>query len=87
MDLMVLLPKTSGDAPSPTPVHWLGVDDEWSAAEELGPLAAIDQDTANLERVQQGLKASHKAGVTFADYQESRLRHFHFTLDEYVVPR
>jgi hypothetical protein len=43
-----------------------------------------DQDTENLRRVQKGLRATHKRGVTLANYQESRIRHFHNTLDSYV---
>jgi Ring hydroxylating alpha subunit (catalytic domain) len=44
-----------------------------------------DQDTDNLRRIQKGLKASRKPGVTLARYQESRIRHFHATLDAYLA--
>ena len=44
-----------------------------------------DQDTDNLRRIQRGLRASKKPGVTLAAYQESRLRHYHATLDDYMV--
>ncbi len=43
-----------------------------------------DQDTDNLIRIQKGLRTSRKPGVTLARYQESRLRHCHATLDDYV---
>ena len=35
-------------------------------------------------RVQQGLEALAAAEVTLARYQESRIRHFHATLDAYL---
>jgi hypothetical protein len=43
-----------------------------------------DQDTENLRRIQKGLRATHKPGITLANYQESRIRHFHQTLDKYM---
>ena len=45
-----------------------------------------DQDTDNLKRIQRRLRASKKPGVTLAAYQESRIRHFHETLDRYMFP-
>jgi hypothetical protein len=44
-----------------------------------------DQDTDNLMRIQRGLRASKKPGVTLARYQESRIRHYHETLDAYMA--
>ena len=43
-----------------------------------------DQDTDNLIRLQKGLRTSRRPGVTLARYQESRLRHCHATLDDYM---
>ncbi len=52
---------------------------------ELGLLGPVfDQDLANLPFVQQGLKATRKPGITLADYQESRIRHFHHLLDTWM---
>jgi hypothetical protein len=44
-----------------------------------------DQDTDNLMRIQRGLRTSRKPGVTLTQYQESRIRHFHETLDAYLA--
>jgi hypothetical protein len=44
-----------------------------------------DQDTNNLMRIQKGLRTTRKPGVTLARYQESRIRHFHNTLDDYMA--
>ena len=44
----------------------------------------LDQDTENLILQQQGLEASAKAGLTLANYQEIRIRHFEKAVDKYV---
>ena len=86
MEIMLLFSKApDGSHPPPAAVTWLGLDDPWSAAPELGSASMVaDQDTDNLKRIQRGLRASRKPGVTLAAYQESRIRHFHETLDSYV---
>ena len=50
-------------------------------AESIGSNPAVlgrilNQDNSTLGRVQRGLKASAKPGVTTAHYEESRIRHF-----------
>jgi phenylpropionate dioxygenase-like ring-hydroxylating dioxygenase large terminal subunit len=71
--------------PAPAPVHWLGPDDDWTEATELGVLAMIfNQDTGNLPRVQRGLHAMTKPGVTFGNYQEMRIRHYHRELGRWL---
>ncbi|TDI61067.1 MAG: aromatic ring-hydroxylating dioxygenase subunit alpha, partial [Alphaproteobacteria bacterium] len=60
-------------------------DDTWSSVPELGGYGPIlDQDTPNMIRMTKGLKTTRKPGVTFANYQENRLRQFHGVLDDYV---
>jgi phenylpropionate dioxygenase-like ring-hydroxylating dioxygenase large terminal subunit len=44
----------------------------------------FDQDTEILALQQQGLRAGGKRTVTLSRYQESRIRHFHQTLDQYL---
>ena len=64
---------------------FLTVDQKWADAEELGGLGfVLDQDTTNMAAVQQGLNAYYNDGVTFANYQENRIRHHHQTLDRYM---
>jgi phenylpropionate dioxygenase-like ring-hydroxylating dioxygenase large terminal subunit len=86
MEIMYLFAKApDGSHPEPAPIRWLSVDDTWSMAPELGAGSMVaDQDTDNLKRIQKGLRASKK-GVTLARYQESRIRHFHETLDAYMA--
>jgi phenylpropionate dioxygenase-like ring-hydroxylating dioxygenase large terminal subunit len=75
----------SGPRPEPAPMRLLGEDQEWIVAEdEIGGLAGVfQQDMTNMPRVQKGMK-SLKRGVTLANYQESRLRHLHWKIDEYI---
>jgi phenylpropionate dioxygenase-like ring-hydroxylating dioxygenase large terminal subunit len=75
----------NGPRPDPTPMRLLGEDQEWIVAEdEIGGLAGVfQQDMTNMPMVQKGMK-SLKRGVTLANYQESRLRHLHWKIDEYI---
>jgi phenylpropionate dioxygenase-like ring-hydroxylating dioxygenase large terminal subunit len=87
MEIMFLFSKApDGSHPAPATMTILGPDQSWSDAPELGSAAMVaDQDTDNLMRIQKGLRASKKPGVTLARYQESRIRHFHETLDAYML--
>ena len=42
----------------------------------------FDQDLFNMPRVQTGLEATRKPGVTLSNYQESKVRWLHAKLDE-----
>ena len=57
-------------------------DEDWTNAPELGLLARVfNQDTFNLPKVQRGLRTTDKPGVTLANYQETKIRHFHGLLE------
>ena len=85
MECMFLDPWDHGEPKPPAvPIHWLGVDDDWTEAPELGMLARVfNQDSFNLPKVQIGL-ASLQKDITLANYQETKIRHFHHLLDQYV---
>ena len=92
MECMFLSPyDESQPKPPSAPIHWLGPDSDWTEAEELGFLARVfNQDTFNLPKVQIGLQTlKHaqvgKSGVTLANYQETKIRHFHILLDEWLA--
>ena len=73
-------------SPRPAPIHWLSDDEDWTCAPELGFLARVfNQDTFNLGRVQRGLRASRGRELTFARYQETKIRHFHTLLDRWLA--
>ena len=44
-----------------------------------------DQDADHLNRIRFGVRASNKPGVTLSNYQESRIRQVHRTLDQYMA--
>ena len=82
MEVFLLAPYR-GSRPAPAPLHWLDVDEPWTQAPELGSLANIFmQDTFNLPNVQRGLRAASHTHVTFARYQEMKIRHFHTLLEK-----
>jgi hypothetical protein len=65
----------------------LAPDQDWGDGTNFGLLADVfRQDMANLPRLQKGLRATRKAGVTLGDYQEVRIRHFHRELGRWLDP-
>jgi Ring hydroxylating alpha subunit (catalytic domain) len=86
MECMYMAPiPADGNYPKGLPIHWLGVDDDWVEAPELGHLAKIfNQDSRNLPFVQEGLHATQRPALQLASYNETKLRHFHKLLDEWV---
>ncbi len=86
MECMLLEPfDQSQPRPPAAPIHWLGVDDDWTNAPELGLLARVfNQDTFNLPKVQRGLGSLRK-GITLANYQETKIRHFHWLLEQWIA--
>ena len=89
MEIMFLFAKApDGSHPPAAPMRMLRADQDWKDAPELGSAAMVaDQDSENLRRIQKGLRATRKPGATLARYQESRIRHFHETLDAYMAKR
>jgi phenylpropionate dioxygenase-like ring-hydroxylating dioxygenase large terminal subunit len=84
MECIFLAPFT-GERPPPATQRHLGVDDDWTEAPELGLLARVfNQDVFNLPKVQLGLESGAIDRVTFAEYQETKLRHFHQLLEEWI---
>ena len=85
MDVYLLAPF-QGERPAPAKTQWLGVDESWvEAAGALGSSARVfDQDSFNMPRVQRGLHTTRRTTVIFSRYQESKIRHFHKLLAEWV---
>ncbi len=74
-----------GDRPEPAKTHWLDEAQDWTEATELGMLARVfNQDTTNLPNVQLGLQATQAEHLVFAKYQETKLRHFHYLLEQWI---
>ncbi|HQV57243.1 MAG TPA: aromatic ring-hydroxylating dioxygenase subunit alpha [Ilumatobacteraceae bacterium] len=80
MECMILSPF-KGERPPAATLRMLGVDDDWTEAHELGLLTRVfNQDVYNLPRVQAGLASGALDQVTFARYQESKIRMVHTEL-------
>ena len=86
MDIMKLEPVPEGKPrPAPAPTRVLGPGEDWADVPEFGALGRVfNQDTARFERIQKGLRASVRSALTLSRYQESRIRHFHATLESYL---
>jgi phenylpropionate dioxygenase-like ring-hydroxylating dioxygenase large terminal subunit len=84
MQVMLLAPWPEGKPkPPPRPQRFLGPDDHWTEAQELGNLAKIfEQDVGNIPSVHRGLKAKQPAHVWYSAYQESVIRNFHETYEK-----
>jgi hypothetical protein len=88
-DVQLQLPfNPEGPRPPSAPLKVLGAEDSFAEhAPELSLFAAIfDQDFTNLVAIQKGMRSHGKTGLTFAEYHESRIRHFHQLLDEWLTP-
>jgi phenylpropionate dioxygenase-like ring-hydroxylating dioxygenase large terminal subunit len=87
MEVRVLARAPHGE-PVPRAAEMILLSDEqpWSTVEAWGKLGAVyDQDMGNLPFVQEGLVSSPNDRVELGRYQESRIRHFHATLDKYLA--
>ncbi|MCP5178958.1 MAG: aromatic ring-hydroxylating dioxygenase subunit alpha [Pseudomonadales bacterium] len=85
-DLYFLRPKHPENAPPPPPEPLLlDIQDSYTLAEGLGALGAVyDQDTDNMAAQTRGFKTCQKGGQTLGNYQESRIRHVHARVNDYV---
>lgn len=79
-------PKDGSDVETAT-VQILQDHQSFAEAEGMDPGFGVilDQDTDNLYAQQEGLEASVKNGLSLADYQEIRIRHFEQTIDKYMA--
>ena len=87
MEIMMLFSKAEdGSHPPAGKPTIVGLDQSWHDVPGMGSAADVtDQDTENLKRIQRGIRAARKPGATMSVYQESRIRHFHRTLEEYMA--
>jgi hypothetical protein len=86
MDIRLMAPLPPG-APRPpsAPVHLHEDGQDWNEIPDIGALGPVfAQDTANLRRMQRGLRTTRKPGVTLTNYQESRIRHHAATIERYI---
>ena len=86
MECMFMAPiPDSGEYEPVREIHWLGVDEDWTNAPELGMLAKVfNQDLRNLPYVYEGQKATQREHLRVGDYNELKLRHFHELYSKWV---
>jgi phenylpropionate dioxygenase-like ring-hydroxylating dioxygenase large terminal subunit len=86
IDIMVFEPvPEGGPRPPAAPTRNLGPEESWADVPELGVFGRVfNQDGSTFGRVQRGLRASVRPTTTLSSYHESRIRHFHATLDLYL---
>ena len=86
MECMYLAPiPDDGNYTPVSEIHWLETDEDWTAAPELGSLAGVfNQDVRNMAFVYDGMKATARECVRFADYNETKIRHFHDLYGKWV---
>jgi phenylpropionate dioxygenase-like ring-hydroxylating dioxygenase large terminal subunit len=88
MEVRMLTPVPDGrPIPRSVPMEMLKDGEPWASSPGIGPSlgSVLDQDVANVEAVQAGLKASKNGRVELANYQDIRIRHFHQTADKYIA--
>jgi phenylpropionate dioxygenase-like ring-hydroxylating dioxygenase large terminal subunit len=89
-EIFLLAPVPKGQ-PRPEPAAMVQITeaDSYTDVPGLGEDngAVLDQDTQILRWQHEGMRASHKGAETLSTYQESRIRHFHNTLDKYLDTR
>lgn len=82
MEIMLLHPIPDDGVFETAAEHRLEPGESWTHAPGFELLGlVIDQDMANLPKVQKGLRAARHRELITAGYQEVRLRHFHHRLD------
>ncbi len=87
MEFIRLMPKPRGEpSPEPAPVIRIREDESFATVEGVDKFSAkvLDQDTNNLRWQHEGMRTSRKKHETLSSYQESRIRHFHMTLERYM---
>ncbi len=82
---MMYVAPFAGERPPPAEKVELGPDDPWTDVEALDKLAMVaEQDTFNMERVQQGMKVLRRDGLVLSRYQEALIRWRHDLIEDYV---
>ena len=87
MEIYLLAPRNvASPAPRAAAIEWLPEDRPFAEHKGLGRLGPIfDQDYANIVGVWKGLHSTVRGGVMLGQYQESRIRHYHRRIDDFVA--
>jgi phenylpropionate dioxygenase-like ring-hydroxylating dioxygenase large terminal subunit len=86
-EVMFMVPLPDGTPrPAPAKCTFLEIDDDYTQAPEFGSYLnkVFNQDFVNHKMVQKGIKNHPKGETLLSSYQESKLRHFHETLNKWL---
>lgn len=86
MEVYVLAPRDLTNPPPPAAkMEWLPEDRPFAEHAGLGRLGPIfDQDYENIVGVWKGLHSTTQKGLILSRYQESRIRHYHRRIDDFI---
>lgn len=86
LEVYLLAPRDLSQPMPPAPPKVRIPDDTNFADCQMGRLGAIfDQDYVNIVNVWKGLHSTVRKGVTLGRYQESRIRHYHKRIDDFLA--
>ena len=86
MEIYLLTPRNLSKPMPPAPPTTVIPMDGKFADSPMGRFGAIfDQDYVNILNVQKGLLSSTSKGVILGRYQESRIRHYHKRIDDFIA--
>jgi phenylpropionate dioxygenase-like ring-hydroxylating dioxygenase large terminal subunit len=87
MEVYLLLPRSlSESCPRAPEIIWIGDDEKFGDVAALGRIGPIfDQDWVNILGIAKGLRSTVKKGLWMAHYQESRIRHYHKRIDDFIA--
>jgi len=85
-EVMLLMDEAADAAPDhESPVRWLEPGEPWANAHELGGLGPIiDQDIANLSKMQRGMHSAGLTEINLAESMEVNIRRLHRHVDQYI---
>ena len=87
MEVIYLVPWPEGEPKPPAAkIHWLGPDEDFTLAPEMGGLARVlNQDVYNLPKIQAGMKTKADPYLYLSAYSEGKIRHFHDLWDKWMA--
>ena len=87
-EVLYMIPVPEGqEPPPPAECTFLDLDDDYCEAPGFAPtlLKIFNQDFVNHKQVQLGLHSVQTRETLFASYQETKIRHFHATLEKWLA--
>jgi phenylpropionate dioxygenase-like ring-hydroxylating dioxygenase large terminal subunit len=85
-EVWIFAPFGEGDElPAPAALRFLGPDEGFASVPEVGVGPILDQDMSSFASMGRGIRANQTGVVNPSRVMESRIRHFHATLEKYLA--